>query len=328
MKRSATRPGFTLIELLVVMAIIAILIGLLLPAVQKVREAANNMKCRNNMKQIGLAIHNYEVNYGKAPAWGYHIVSASAPQPVQGHSALTQILPFLEQQALADTVDLNVGWNLPPNNPNAQRTREVKMFVCPSAPSDRTSQSDGVTDYAPLLGASDVLLTCSQLPFSQSQYYNGMLGTSPDPNYPVPPSGPPGGTYLKRTVKFSDTKDGLSNTICFAEIAGKPNAWYKGRTNNMPFANYGWYNMLVAEYPVHRYDTSVPSPLPVGQYEPPDGCGGSINAANGRGLYAFHIGGVNILWGDGSVRFLRSTVDAQNLVAMVLRNDGFQFVED
>jgi prepilin-type N-terminal cleavage/methylation domain-containing protein/prepilin-type processing-associated H-X9-DG protein len=328
MKRSATRPGFTLIELLVVMAIIAILIGLLLPAVQKVREAANRMKCTNNLKQIGLAVHNYENNYGKAPAWGYHIPRVSAQGADPGHSALTQLLPFLEQQALADTIDLNVGRDLPPNQTLAQRTREVRMYVCPSAPSDRTNQSDGVTDYAPPLGVSDVLLTCSQLPFSTSQYYGGMLGTSPDPNYPVPPSGPPGGTHTKRTVKFSDVKDGLSNTICFAEQAGKPNVWYKGRTNNTPFGNYGWYNMMVSEYPIHRYDTSVPSPLPVGQFEPPDGCGGSINAANGRGFYSFHLGGVNILWGDGSVRFLRSTVDATNLVPMILRNDSMQFVED
>jgi prepilin-type N-terminal cleavage/methylation domain-containing protein/prepilin-type processing-associated H-X9-DG protein len=326
MKRSATRPGFTLIELLVVMAIIAILIGLLLPAVQKIREAANRMKCTNNMKQIGLALHNYENNYGKAPAWGYDIPRVSAQGTDPGHSALTQLLPFIEQQALADRFDLNVGRDLPPNN-NAERTREVKMAVCPSAPSDRPGQVDGVTDYAPPIGVSDVLLTCSGLTFSQSQYYTGMLGTNPDPNYPVPPGGPPGTTHTKRTVKFSDVKDGLSNTICFAEMAGKPNAWYKGGTNNAAFQYHGWYTMEVSEYPIHRYDTSLPS-LPAGQFEPPDGCGGSINAANGRGFYSFHIGGVNILWGDGSVRFLRSTVDATNLVPMILRNDSMQFVED
>jgi len=319
MKRSATRAGFTLIELLVVMAIIAILIGLLLPAVQKVREAANNMKCKNNMKQIGLALHNYENNYGKAPSWGYYIVNVSAQNTEQGHSALTQLLPFLEQNNLADTIDLNLGWKTG-TNAAVQYQREVKMFVCPSAPSDRTNQVDGVTDYAPTIGASNVLVTCSQLPLSVSpgQAHNGMLGAWDYAN----------NINLKRNVKFSDVKDGLSNTICFGETAGKPNVWYKGRTNNTAFANYGWYNMLVAEYPITRYDTSVPSPLPVGTYEPPPGCGGSINAANGAGLYSFHLGGVNILWGDGSVRYLRSTVDAQNLIGMVLRSDGYQFVDE
>ena len=124
MKRSAPRTGFTLIELLVVIAIIGILIGLMPPAVQKIREAANRMKCTNNLKQIGLALHNYENTFGKAPAWGHHLLIGQTYQ--QGHSALTAILPFIEQNNLADRIDLNGPYD--PSNPAFMV--EVKGFIC------------------------------------------------------------------------------------------------------------------------------------------------------------------------------------------------------
>ena len=120
------RYAFTLIELLVVIAIIAVLIGLLLPAVQKVREAAARMKCQNNLKQIGLSLHNYETPMSNMPP-------ARATSSLV-HSALSRLLPYCEQESLQKLVDYNVTIATVPN-PTASATR-VPFFVCPTDPAN------------------------------------------------------------------------------------------------------------------------------------------------------------------------------------------------
>ena len=149
-----TRRGFTLIELLVVIAIIAILIGLLLPAVQKVREVASRMSCQNNLKQIGLALHNYEGANGKWPA----LYPGTAPGSTAFNykytwSALAQLNPYLEQTNIYNAMDLKQPMYDAANQITAQNrfavVQKVSLFLCPSDRRVPVSSAYGVTDMGP-----------------------------------------------------------------------------------------------------------------------------------------------------------------------------------
>ena len=180
-----TRKGFTLIELLVVIAIIAILIGLLLPAVQKVREAAARMKCQNNLKQIGLALHNYHVSYQAFPP----------AQNVTGFSLNTQLLPYIEQDNLHRSIRLD----LPPTDPlnAAARSTVVTMFLCPSDSSASLPVGTPGINYRWNSGVS-------------------IVNTYPTAvNAAMPP--PDGGFWSTTPFSTADFTDGLSNTAAYSE---------------------------------------------------------------------------------------------------------------
>jgi prepilin-type N-terminal cleavage/methylation domain-containing protein/prepilin-type processing-associated H-X9-DG protein len=301
---SRRRPAFTLIELLVVIAIIAILIGLLLPAVQKVREAAARMKCSNNLKQIGLALHNYESAYGYFPPYGFDF--ATNPNPANpygpqkmGHSTLNVILPYIEQANLQNIarIDRSVfdPSNLPPPYGTCiAGTQQVPIYQCPSAPV-RTSDYGpyaaslganlgplilGITDYAVIQGVSDSFKNRCAAAMTVSGNI-GLLGTK----------------GVNR--RFADMTDGSSNTVVFVEAAGRQPVYVRGRKTASNVLNAAWAD----------YNTKVT----VDGYSA-DGLtknGGCcvINCTNDDEIYSFHTGGVNVLRGDGSVSFLRDTVD-------------------
>lgn len=265
--------GFTLIELLVVIAIIAILIALLLPAVQQAREAARRTQCRNNMMQLGLAIHNYDMSFEMLPpgtvnpdgpvsneATGYHM------------SWVVQLLPMMEQQHLFRKVDFNVGAYADQNS--LVRGTQISALSCPSDYDFRYQPGKLGTvyasSYAAVFGGDDVPIDASN---------NGLL-------------------YLNSSVKFREIRDGASNTLILGEKLNPRESldlgWMSGTSatlrNTGVKINGGW--------DVVRYFKRGDLP----ETEPP-------SATATGGFSSQHAGGALFLLADGSARFITETID-------------------
>ena len=307
-----TRAGFTLIELLVVIAIIAILIGLLLPAVQKVREAAARMSCSNNLKQIGLALHNYEGVYQTFPTGYWRKTWPVDPTNPKGHfrwSALAQLTLYLDQTNVHNALDLSYplygGGTLQPqtlpfpvNRPAVAAV--VKSFLCPSDEFRVVKDGQGPCNYVASSGgnANGNALTGDGL----------FVGVDLD-------------VAKNAGVTVTGVTDGLSNTVAFAETTlgagGTPPAnstditrFYK-QVTSLTQANCDASTALVTDRGALWADGAYNSTL-FNTVRPPNSplmdCVQHSNPA-WKAARSRHTGGVNVLLGDGGVRFVRNAVD-------------------
>ncbi len=318
------RAGFTLIELLVVIAIIAILIGLLLPAVQKVREAAARMKCSNNLKQLGLALHNSEGAVGKLPPLYPFTAPNSAAQNYRyTWSVLAQLSPYLEQTNIYNTMDLTqmmyVGSPAVISTPNQFAVvQKVAIFLCPSDMGEPVSSAYGVTSMGPT----------NYVASHGNGVANNGSPLNADGLFPV-----------QNGVRITDITDGTSNTAAMSESilgAGGENVpggspppgdertvyKYLGFSGTLPGDTTCGGTPLSWNGANHRqfmWASGEPRCVSYNHYYPPNAKAFDC-VANHPGLPGFmavgykaarsrHTGGVNLLLGDGSVRFVRDSVD-------------------
>jgi prepilin-type N-terminal cleavage/methylation domain-containing protein/prepilin-type processing-associated H-X9-DG protein len=308
------RQGFTLIELLVVIAIIAILIALLVPAVQKVRDAAARAQCQNNLKQIALGTHNYHDVYKRFPP-GINLPISSAsgavfptnalytsgkigqpPVPGQFFSWMEAILPYIEQAPLYNQLNLNQREYANCNGPNSPGATVVPIYICPAdiLPSNNVSTytTGGVTYY-----------------FGMNSY-GGNGGTR---DWYISSMMNDGVFWINSAVRMLGIIDGTSNTI----LAGERNHLDPNWAGISTLGGWAWANFNAPE------DCLLSSPVPVNYLVPPSP---NQNQTDNRtcAYGSNHTGGANFALCDGSVRFLILTnnTDVPLLQALSTRNGG------
>jgi prepilin-type N-terminal cleavage/methylation domain-containing protein/prepilin-type processing-associated H-X9-DG protein len=319
MSRIRARTGFTLIELLVVIAIIAVLIGLLLPAVQKVRESAARTQCTNNLHQIGIGLQTYHDAYSTLPP-GCH----SAYDKRWYWSWMAYILPYMEQQNLYNAADTVAQKNFDPwTSGNPAMGSPQKMYICPMDPRNESQTYLG-QPQAGNLGVSP-----GGIAFTM---YLGNAGTSNGGYGSVPGKYTRDGVlYVDSAVRMTDIKDGTTNTIMVGDRPPSQDldfGWW--------FAGWGFNGSGVGDVLMGSRETAFPlvASQTWGVYDPQ----GKPCPAGNIGLrpgyiwndcdvthwWSNHVGGVNFLMCDGSVHFL--TYDADAILPALSTRDGGEVV--
>lgn len=292
-RRRISARGFTLIELLVVIAIIAILIALLLPAVQQARESARRSQCQNNLKQIGLALHNYHDVYNVLPPGNVHKWGNQNAVALAAWGWHSFILPQIEQTSLFNAMGVNQNdLDTVLRDPTLQNLPKstIPVYRCPSdtAPA-LNSKREYDTPYSAVFGGQPVHLGTAN--------YVAVSGTgwSTPQDWIVNQIDPHGTFWGDSRINFAAVSDGLSNTI----IVGERN-WKYGWAANWPGQrNYTGTGIWGARQNLAILDIKINDPV-----LQPNG-----NPANSRSFSSEHVGGAQFLFGDGRVRFISENID-------------------
>ncbi|MGP0069446.1 MAG: DUF1559 domain-containing protein [Isosphaeraceae bacterium] len=324
-RRRSTVGGFTLIELLVVIAIIAVLIALLLPAVQAAREAARRSQCVNNMKQIGLAISNYESSQGSYPPGAIHYQESpmDCSQASRGFSMFLLLMPMMEQQTIYNSINFTMPTGGAAPIMFIQSTgllAKVNSFVCPSDQPQQSQVSGSGNyytqcSYAACAGTRDIWHWWCGCPGGPG----GPCTTSPD----IQPDGVFGGGFI---CKVASVTDGTSNTIFageFSRYINDPDAVFNSWTRALWFSsNIG--NNTARPQCLAGTGPAINAPLMVSDVTNFDGgwqwltgncddwlyfSSPDVRQAGQYGFRSLHPGGANFLFGDGSVHFLKQTIN-------------------
>tara|TARA_R110002072_G_scaffold302100_1_gene484013 strand:- start:221953 stop:222981 length:1029 start_codon:yes stop_codon:yes gene_type:complete len=334
-RRNMVRRGFTLIELLVVIAIIAILVALLLPAVQQAREAARRAQCKANLKQIGIALHNYHDTAGTFPIG----VRAPGAPGGWGGSFWMALLPYLDEAPLYDSLTFDgqsygytgQGTGQTFNGPLV-RGKVFPWLRCPSSPVDALRDTGAgiftqTSEYVGISGAVDDAGTPAANP---DNFFNAGVSQqfNSDNCCSCPSQGihARGGVLLSvRTVSFKDMKDGTSNIIAISEqstfgvnAAGvevrinNRHGWMMGTAGLSETTNQRRFNLTTIRYAPNAVTEIGGAVLP----------GVCDNDGANNGIFSSHTGGVHALLADGGVRFLSDNTNLTTLKRASTRNDG------
>jgi prepilin-type N-terminal cleavage/methylation domain-containing protein/prepilin-type processing-associated H-X9-DG protein len=340
MARPGPRRGFTLIELLVVIAIIAVLIGLLLPAVQKVREAAARVKCQNNLKQLGLALHNYHDANGRLPPGrkslgsmeGYLNPPYTPDNPILNMHGLVLLLPYIEQSSLFSQFNLKAAFgdflsqqlNQPGTGSAVLATPDaiasgnaalsantIPILLCPSDPGDPLIAPSPY--YSPDKGQLGIraVKTCYDFISNSSGigYFNYWSNQTISTRYMFGENS---------TTQLTDVTDGTSNTLMMGE---QTLSLFNGVTSAWAYS--GWVSVGID--PVGSWNTTYPAQgLNIWNYN--NSTSASNNVVGTRASWynaaSLHLGGVNFVYGDGSVHFISQTIDVPSLTYLSRMSDG------
>jgi prepilin-type N-terminal cleavage/methylation domain-containing protein/prepilin-type processing-associated H-X9-DG protein len=380
------RAGFTLVELLTVIAIISILVSLLLPAVQRVREAANRLRCSNNLHQIGIALFTFETTRGAMPTAGASFDPATGNAIFDNVSTFTVLLPYIDEQVVltSNSYDITTPYNATAGNITAAQT-PLSLYQCPSNPfrasSGTDSKSFGAVDYMPISAAflnpqttaSGTFLRWMPMsptyvpaaPATNTSYLDwlttlgGLRVTSPAWTVPitgystntgasqisVPSAGVPAAVAYARTPAYgvgapsTVITDGLSNTIVMMEDVGRSEYFFSASytdPNGSNLLGNGARNSFRWAEPVSAGAVMGPSASAlyttntaiISNNSSPFGGSAAgcfwVNPHCGPAdePFSFHSSGCNVLFFDGSVRFVRSSIDALSLRRLITAAEG------